>query len=872
MKPWTLLLLTILITATSWAQVRSVTVKGTIVDKSTMQSLPFATLTIQRIKDSSSLATGYADSKGLFSITLNLPDSCAIRIKYLGYRTISQPIISSAAIIDLGNITLDRTGLDLSAVEIKSPVTVKKDTLEFNADYFTLQEHASLKQLLQKVPGLFINKDGTIRLQGETVKKILIDGKPFLGDGTFMISADVIDKIQLIDAKNDEGSFTGLPASQTEKVINLTIKDEKRNHFSGNVTAGIGSNNRFITEGMVNRFQKGSQFSLFSKGNNMNDLQRNAGSSDGIERKWNNGINYNRDLGKTINLQVHYTFDDIKQLNARDLRRQNLLPDTSWLYLVSDHSENKKALHAANIRMEISPDSTQFISIMGNFNYSLENSRTTSDYRSQTLNGKEINDGSLFNTASSRSPEFYTAIDYRKKLKKPGRTFSTGFSYVGDAFSQGSYNLSLTAYPNPAGEPERDSINQHPLLNRKHHMFQHSLAYTEPLTKSMALRFAGIYTHDNWTADKATYDYDFLKKIYIIPNDSLSNSFKTTSDNLFAAATLHAQYEKLSFAIGINMLATWFDNSNLNKNTSVYLSPLNLFPTLMLTYEPARNKTLRFNYTTGITMPTSEQLQPVVDNTNPLFIFKGNPDLNPTRTDRVTFSYNDFNPSTMDNFNWTVNGSLVSGKIVAATYTDSLGKQVSEPANLNGAWNIGTVLEKSISIEGKASIKSSTGINFARDVNIINGTQGFQHNLVAGQTLDLQYTAKDHVDLGVAASVQYNSSSNSVTESARFRTWTYNFSINSSFNLPLGLILQDDLSYNIITGRAAGYNQQIFILNAALSKTLLKRKQGLLKIQGFDLLNNNTSLTRTIGQGFIEDVRALTLKRIFMVSFTYYLN
>jgi len=226
----------------------------------------------------------------------------------------------------------------------------------------------------------------------------------------------------------------------------------------------------------------------------------------------------------------------------------------------------------------------------------------------------------------------------------------------------------------------------------------------------------------------------------------------------------------------------------------------------------------------------------------------------------------------MDNFNWTVNGSLVSGKIVAATYTDSLGKQVSEPANLNGAWNIGTVLEKSISIEGKASIKSSTGINFARDVNIINGTQGFQHNLVAGQTLDLQYTAKDHVDLGVAASVQYNSSSNSVTESARFRTWTYNFSINSSFNLPLGLILQDDLSYNIITGRAAGYNQQIFILNAALSKTLLKRKQGLLKIQGFDLLNNNTSLTRTIGQGFIEDVRALTLKRIFMVSFTYYLN
>lgn len=280
MKRFTLIAITLFLFALT-TQAQTGQIKGLLTDSSAAHPLPDATVALLNGRDSSLAATAFTDKKGAFSFSGVSLGNYRIYITFLGYKPIFKSVTLSAAdpVLDMGTIQLKGKGLLLNEVEIIQevpPITVKKDTLEFNAGSFKTRENAVVEDLLKKLPGVTVDKDGTITAQGETVKRVLVDGKPFFGDdpklATKNLPTDIIDKIQLIDRKSDQAQFTGIDDGNTEKTINITIKKDKKQGFFGRASAGYGDNDRFAVNASLNSFRDNKQLSFLGSGNNVNNL------------------------------------------------------------------------------------------------------------------------------------------------------------------------------------------------------------------------------------------------------------------------------------------------------------------------------------------------------------------------------------------------------------------------------------------------------------------------------------------------------------------------------------------------------------------------------------------------------------------------
>lgn len=252
------------------AQAQQGKIKGQLTDSTTKEAMPAATVVLLHAKDSSVASTTMTDNKGNFELTGVADGAYRLYVSFLGYKPINKSlqINQDQPQLTLGNIAMVQKGVNLNAVEIldeKPPIVVKKDTLEFNADAFKTRENAVVEDLLKKLPGVTVDKDGAITAQGETVTRVLVDGKPFFGSdpklATKNLPANIIDKVQVIDRKSDQAQFTQIDDGQTEKTINITIKKDKKKGMFGRATAGYGTDDRFGVSLSLNRFRENQQVS-----------------------------------------------------------------------------------------------------------------------------------------------------------------------------------------------------------------------------------------------------------------------------------------------------------------------------------------------------------------------------------------------------------------------------------------------------------------------------------------------------------------------------------------------------------------------------------------------------------------------------------
>lgn len=890
------------------AQTRQSQIKGRLTDQSSKEALPNAAVALLRLKDSSVLTNVVSDAKGAFSIKSPQPGNYLLVATYMGYQQLIRNITirDTTGLVELGTLALKRRGLDLEEVEIVKivpPIVIKEDTIEFNAGSFKTRENAMVEELLKKLPGVQVDKEGKITANGETVKKVLVDGKPFFGNDPKMatrnLPAEIIDKIQLIDQKSEQAQFTGISDGETEKTINLTVKPDRRKGVFGRASAGYGTDDRFSANLSFNRFRQTQQLSIMGGGNNVNNTGftfsdgfgfggggggKGLGNSGGINnqnnnglmRNWNGGINYSDEFSKNLRVSGNYFMSDVQRKNETMSQRTNKpKPDSSSYVDNNSSSVSNNRNHNANMRIEYDIDSFHSLIVTPNFSYSSGDNFSQS--RNTTLNNDRdtVNSGQNYNWSYAKSPNFNGNALFRKKFDKKGRTFSTNLTFGYNSSDRESINQSQTMY-DVKGNRFIDTIDQKVLQSNSSRNLGVRMSYTEPLGNDRFLEVNYGYTNNYSSTDRKTYDKDKISELYDKLDDSLTNAFNNTYSNHQTGLSVKTQRLKYNYTVGVNLQFNNLNSKNITKDSTIKQSTINFAPLAHFNYNFSRNKRLRLFYRGQTQQPTLEQLQPVPDNSNPLYIRLGNPDLKPSFSNNLNISYNNFDPVTMRSFFASAGGSMILNQIVNATYLSDDGKQTSQPVNVNGSYNMNAYVVNGFALskeqDRQASMNTNTSLTYNRGVSFVNNQKNFTGNLNLMQSVNFIYAYKELFDFTVGGNVNYTSARFSIDKTSNYNYFNYGFNLDVNVNLPLGFIIGADADYTANTGRGEGYNVQYTMLNGFIAKSMFKKKQGQLKLQAFDLLNQNVSVSRTVADNYVEDSQTMVLQQYFMVSFTYFLN
>jgi hypothetical protein len=900
-------------------------IKGLLTDSSAVTPIADATVALLNGRDSSLAATVFTDKKGAFSIPGVALGDYRVYITYLGFKPIFKSLTVTAAnpVVDMGNVQLKGKGITLNEVEIVQeipPVVVKVDTLEFNAGSFKTRENSVVEDLLKKLPGVTIDKDGVITAQGETVKRVLVDGKPFFGDdpklATKNIPADIIDKIQLIDRKSDQAQFTGIDDGNTEKTINITIKKDKKHGVFGRASAGYGNDDHFAANASVNSFRETSQLSFLGSGNNVNNIgytaqdvfnfsSGNSGgggggrgggrgasgstinslggnNSTGITRNWNAGLNYNEDFGTKLKINGSYLVSDTRVQNQMTSAKQTFIGDSSYYYNQNSGSLANTTNNRINMRMEYQIDSLHSLVITPTFTYTDGNNTSGNSYQSLDINKVKTIEGASINRSNATSPNFSTTALFRKKFHKVGRTISANFNFGYNTTTRQNYYK--TSDTHVGADSTTDFLTGYDRLTNADNLGRNlglSLTYTEPITKSRFLELTYAWNHNFSSSNNLTYDLNSASDKYDKLNDSLSNIFENVFQTQQAGINIRTQKFKYDYTIGVNVQFSNLDNNNVSRSTHITQHTVNYYPSASFNYNFEQGRRFRVRYSGSTTQPTVQQLQPLPDLTSSLYVQQGNPDLKPTFTHSFNIGYNAFNRSTFRGFFGNIRTSFAENKIVNANRTDTSGKQYTKPMNANGAYNIDGFMVNTIPVNKKnnSTINFNTSMSYGRDVSFSttgadfnSAVKTFNKTFSATQGLSFNYFYKELFDVSTTASAQYSAARYDIQKTANTNYFNYSFALDFNVNFPAGIILGSDLTYTLNAGRTAGYNVDVTMLNAFISKSVFKQKQGLIKLYGYDILKRNVSISRSTGENYIQDTNNMVLQQYFMLSFTYFLK
>lgn len=861
-------------------------IKGQLRDSASQQPLSDASVVLLYAKDSNVAGSTFTDAKGVFRLNGPREGQYLLIITFLGYQQIirSVAVNTSSQQIDLGEIGIRRTGLTLAAVEVveqRSPMVVRKDTVEFDADYFKTRENALMEELLRKLPGVQVDRDGTIKINGVPVKKIMVNGKPLFEDNLTLItgnlSAAIIDKVQLFEDRREGTELQGRRHEPKAKVINITIKEEAKDRFSGRVVAGYGTDERFSMNGSLNRFMDREHLSVIGSGNNDNSYQESNGrsmngGSEGITRSWKGAANYGRFFDKKLQLNSSYVVNSRQTDNERKSFRQNLLPDTTYFYDQQASTVANNINHELNLHMAYEPDTTQKFVASAKFRRADGSNQAESVFATLGGGRESVNSGVTRNTGADQALAFSSSVFYDKRFKSEDHVFRGDLTVDLGKNDQAGYLRSENFFVQSNGEVDADTINQHNKTSGSRRRVHGRLVYLAPLSRGYSLGLVYLFTHDHTTTGKFAYDYNAAKGTYDRLNDSLSNQFENTTNVHWLYMQITAKKGKHDIDIGLNLQLNEIGNYNVSRGSKLQQHKFNIIPQASWTYKLAEENFVGISYRGEVRLPGVVELQPVIDNSNPLYIQQGNSALKPAYTHIVYGGCNTLNTATMRSLTARVEVIVVNNKIINASWFDTLGRQISRPLNVNGSYSIDAGIANVFPLtKWRTFVNTNTSLLLSRDIGYVNNVSSHVNNIQVNQELSFNYTYKELMELGTMARVGYRSVQYSLQESSNSRFMDYSLSLDCSMKLPLGISTGGSLFYILGTGRSPGYNPSVAMLSLQVSKKVL-HNQGLIKIQGFDLLNQNKSLTMQVGENYMEQVQTNVLQQFFAVSFSWFIK
>ncbi|WMJ72630.1 outer membrane beta-barrel protein [Cytophagaceae bacterium ABcell3] len=893
--------------------------EGVVVDESFDFPLTGAWVKLISLPDSTKKAT-YTDDEGSFSFKSVKPGVYALQITSLGYYELNKKVEVSKEPLLLDTLKMQGEDLLLDEINIEGeipPVTQNGDTSQFNAESFKVNPDANVEDLIKKMPGV-VMENGKLKVQGEDVKMIFVDGKPFFGDDPSVVlknlPADAVSKIQVYDRQSEQAQFTGFDDGETSKTINIITKPDMRNGKFGRVYGGYGTDSRYKAGGNINAFNGDQRISVIGQTNNINiqnfsseDLEgiggeggnrrrgrrrQGAGSDisdfqigtqDGIAQTSALGINYSDKWGKKTEVTGSYFFNRSNIVTDHRLNRSYVLSDSIQRYRENSLSLTRNIDHRLNFRIEHKIDSMNSFLILPRV--TLHQNDGNSELNGENrLNGIMLNEtGNIFNT-DLMGYNLANDILYKRRFSKEGRTLSmnlhTGYNRNhGENFLNAGnifYHNGLIA----------DTIDQYAELITNGANISATTAYTEPLGKNGQLKLDHRFTWQDNISDRRTFQYSLPEMGYTVIDTALSNIFNSNYVSQRVGGGYRYQKDKLRFNIKLRYEWAQLNGEREFPNPGTFTRNFsNLLPSAMLRYDFSKTKNLRVFYRTYTRVPNVEQLQNVIHNNNPLKLYSGNADLVQEYRNRIFVRYSASQPEKGANFFTYVSGTFINNFISNSTYIagqDTMlaegillqrGAQLTRPVNLDGYYSLHSFSSYSFPVK---VIKSNLGLNFraghTRRPGLINNLLNYSYNNNFGLGFTLGSNISQNLDFTIASNTNFNFVENTLRSdlNTSFISQSTQFSFNWIFWK--GLVCRTTINHQLYSGLAEGFNQSFFLWNMSIGKKIFNNQRGEVTLSVYDLLGQNNNIQRVVTEAYVEDVMTNVLQRYIMLNFTYNLR
>ena len=905
-KRLTLTLFSVLFSLASFAQYTSVS--GTVKDTTEKKNLPLASVNILRAKDSVLVKTVRTSSKGDYTIERIAAGNYIIMVSYPQYADFTDQIVVGSKPMVL-NISIDTKAHILKEVIVKNTVSairVKGDTTEYKADSFYVTPNADVQELLKKMPGIQVNAKGEITAQGEKVNKVLVDGEEFFSDDPAVVTknlrADVVDKVQVFDKKSDQAVFTGIDDGQKSKTINLQLKEDKKNGYFGKAEAGSNFNQFGNGKLMTNAFKGKRKIAGYvttdnTKFDNLNwDEAQNYGDGGGIttefgdggmsmimtsgdgEEGGSTGFPNQQSAGATfsnkfdkgsVNTSAQYNRLIVNGLTSS--YSKTILPTNSIINNTNSSQRNEKKKYKFTTTDQWGTDST------GLFKLTLKAANVLSDNITNFSGGSYIAESSapLNNTArttsnSTNDKTLNGTISYRMRFAKKGRTISVNSDFnFGDKTQDGLLNAQNDYFNASNVLIKQENIAQTKSLSQLTSAGSVNTVYTEPLGKNSFLIFnykiglAGNNSERNTFDDKTGQP-----KIKV---DTLSNHFKFNTVNNSGNISYRYAVKKVNFNIGTGIGSAKYSLFDYATNASRAVNFTNFIPSATFNFTPKQQKKFVLSYVGNTQNPSLLQIQPIIDNTDPLNITVGNANLRQSFTNRFSFNYNSFKVMKSKYIQFSGSFSNTNDAIATASTIDAFGKSVNQYVNVDGNYNFGSGFYYDFELYKGINFGMNTGVNGGRYNNIVNGIKNINDNISTRLGFQLSYWGDKKINFWSSFDASNNKTVSSIRPGASTNFWSYRNNSNVQFKFKKAKLFIDlSTDITVYQKSAAFANQRnIYLVHPSMRKVISKNDKWEAKLMVYDLFNQNQFVDRNITSNFISETTNNGIRRYALFSIIY---
>ncbi|WP_317172738.1 outer membrane beta-barrel protein [Echinicola salinicaeni] len=903
-----------MINLTLWGNLRAQeTLKGRIIDQQSEETLPGAYIFVKNTENET-LSNTYSDENGDFQIAKPAISTFILEVSFIGFETLKKTYANFQG-NDLGTIVLGQDATQLQEVEVKGQIMtgeVKGDTVSFNANAYKTRSQASAGELIRKMPGVNM-RGGTIEVQGETVGRVLVDGEPFFGDDPAMamqnLPVEVIDKIEFLDQKSDQAKLTGFDDGETIKTINIITKKDRRGGKFGQLFAGYGTDDNYLAGGAIHFFEGAQRLSILGLSNNIN--QQNFSADDltgafgsGNNRGWGRrdsddltvrslpGITKTNAVGTNFTdkfdngkakISGNYFFNDSKNTLNRTSSREYILPSDSLQFYNEERlDKNNSQTHRMTFKLEYDISDKHAVIWRPRFSYQKSDAVNSLLARNLYDQSTPISETANLTTSNSDGLRIDNDLTYRYKFNKPGRTIST--TIESRYRKNNSESLLISANRNYQNE-NLDSLIQRTNSTSNSNRFEGEIVYTEPIGENSQLRLEYELRDDSGLSDRDVSKRE-MESFNFEKDSTLSNEF----DNGYRHHEMNLGYqyagEELriysSFVYQIadlnsDRLFPGFENTQRNFK--------NFIPRVYVTYEPNKQTNIRFGYRTDTDAPSVNQLQDVINNSNPLSISMGNPNLEQEYEHRIFTRIRKINLENSKSFFMYFSGRVRKNYMGTSTFIatqDTLindevllrqGGQLRRPVNLDNAYDARTSISFGFPLGFmKSNLNLDTRFSYSNQPGLINEQLNTNHNLGMGQGLSITSNFGEKLDFNLGTSANYNVVRSTLQSDRNSNYYSQSTRLDLYWNFWKGFFISTNVNNQLYAGLGDEFDQSIWLMNADFGYRFPPSENLELKMTVFDLLNQNTSIERNITDVYIENVRTDVLKQFFMLTLTYNLR
>lgn len=856
-----------------------------IVKDSTDNTVIGASVKLATAKDTISAIT---NTDGIFVFNNVKSSQFSLTISALGYQTVKKRYLydptSTRLVLDPIIMKNDTKVLGEVVVNGTPDVTVKEDTLEYRADAYKLKENATTEDLLKKLPGVEVDRDGNVTAQGTQITKVRVNGKDFFGGdvktATQNLPADLIEKVQVVDDYGDQANITGVKDGDPTKVLNLVIRPDKNKGYMVNGTFGGGNESRYQGSVFAASFNNNQQISALGNLNNTNanifNLTQSGGgggfgrgrggfgggNNSGLTDVKSIGLNYRDQWSKKITVYGSYSF----AYNNNSTINNSLQVLTSPNGLVNNgNSGNSGTIsnnHRFNFNMEYRIDSLNYLKVTPNFSYGKNNGNTLSDFNIASPNSTSIGTENDLNNSST--PNYGLEFLYNHRFGSKPRNLSFNGEFSSKTYKQEGdvTNNSVVYTQNGQTDKYQQQLNSD---NNNNDNWRLRVSFTEPLTQTNFLEFNYQYSLANIDNNRTVFK-SVDSNIDPVFSDNLSNlyNYKFTTNRF--GLNYRVNQKKFNYTIGMAVQPSVLSGQSVAKGINTNRSVVNVFPTARFTYKFARTREFNFSIDGRSNQPSYNQLQPIVDSSNVQFPVIGNPNLNAEFNTSVRLRYNNFDMKSGNVFFSFISFNTTNNKIV----TNSLSSTTSTYSNANGYYTVNGFYAFSKPFSDKKYVVGLRGFaNYNNNISLQNGSKNTAQNWVLNQRLNLQINPTDWLEITPSLSYSWNQTNNTLASAQKsnslVKTWSLSYDHKIYFTKSFFWGGSLDKNFNSGYGNAT---TNPLIINTYLEKDFFKGNKGSLRFTAFDLLNQNTNYTHTVTYNYILDQQTNSLARYFMLTFT----